>query len=375
MHPCQLRMHHFFVPNRILDDQWEDFITGDGNAQAPFFEAPDQTLNLLLNYLGVPIPDAGFLNSFPVRAYLRIWNDYYRDQETQLEISVPDDQINLQFVNYEKDYFSTVRIDPSSNPSGRPIPVQDDNGDLSIDPFDLRKSMARLRYDEARSRYGKRYVEYLRYLGVKPSDARLQRPEYLGGGTSTINFSEVLQTVDEPTNPLGKLGGHGVAGLRTKPFTRFFEEHGIFMTLFSVRPKAIYSQGIQKEWKKLTNFAYWQKETQYEGLQSLFNYEVYMNGNQLEDGLPFGYTDRHEEYRRGVSRVSAEMRAGEIYDNWHLARQFDDRPGLNSVWSLVRSQDHKRIFADQGSDGFIVATNHRIAARRLVTNRPTPRTV
>ena len=97
------------------------------------------------------------------------------------------------------------------------------------------------RYEEARARYGSRYTEYLRYLGVKSSDARLQRPEYLGGGSQTIQFSEVLQTSDEvasDTNFVGTMRGHGISAAKSNRYRRFIEEHGYVMSLLSVRPKS-----------------------------------------------------------------------------------------------------------------------------------------
>ena len=101
----------------------------------------------------------------------------------------------------------------------------------SVDINQLREAFALQRFEEHRALYGSRYVEYLRYLGVRSSDARLQRPEYLGGSRQTIQFSEVLQTA-EGTEPVGTLRGHGIGASRTPRYRRFFEEHGYVISRF-----------------------------------------------------------------------------------------------------------------------------------------------
>jgi len=90
--------------------------------------------------------------------------------------------------------------------------------------LDVRRAFALQRYEEARARYGSRFVEYLRYLGIRPSDARLQRPEYLGGGKQTISFSEVLQTAvgEDEENVVGTMRGHGIAATKSRRYRRFF---------------------------------------------------------------------------------------------------------------------------------------------------------
>jgi len=138
----------------------------------------------------------------------------------------------------------------------------------------LREALALQRYEEARARYGSRYVEYLRYLGVRSSDARLQRPEYLGGGRQTLQFSEVLQTA-EGADPVGEMRGHGISAMRTNRYRKFFEEHGFVITVMSVRPKTIYAQGLFRHWNRRTKEDFWQQELQHIGQQEILNKELY----------------------------------------------------------------------------------------------------
>jgi len=225
--------------------------------------------------------------------------------------------------------------------------------------------MALQRYSEARARYGSRYTEYLRYLGVRSSDARLQRPEYLGGGKTPIQFSEVLQTA-EGTAPVGEMRGHGISALRTNRYRRFFEEHGYVLTVLSVRPKTVYTQGLPRHWNRRTKEDFWQRELQHIGQQEVLNKELYAAHAEPND--TFGFQDRYDEYRRAESSVSGEFRESQL-DYWHIAREFGSSPALNS--SFVECVPSDRIFAAQDNDTLYVMANHSIQARRLVAKTGT----
>jgi len=426
MHPVSVRLHHFFVPNRLIWDGWEDFITGgpDGlgpEDDFPTVEVSGDTNAQLLDYLGVP-PDAVGLevSALPVRAYNMIYNEYYRDQD--LKDPVPQSSQAVQRVNWEKDYFSASRPWTQKGPAVGlpvgtrapvkgigsvnqvyPLPNQDvyetggagtthydnavdlDSGgtefrvledpenpgypgmyaDLSstdsIKINDFRLAFALQRYQEARARFGSRFVEYLRYLGVRPSDARLQRPEYLGGGKQTISFSEVLQTANDEVDSVGTLRGHGIAALRSNRYRRFFEEHGHVITLMSVRPKAIYMNAAHRLWTRRTKEDFWQKELEQIGQQEVLNKEIFANSSAGDDGV-FGYCDRYREYREHPSMVSGEFR--DILDYWHFGRDFESQPVLSD--QFVRCVPTKRVFSEQTQDSLWVMVNHSLQARRMV---------
>lgn len=233
------------------------------------------------------------------------------------------------------------------------------SGVSALNVNDLREAMAIQRYQEARARYGSRYTEYLRYLGVRSSDARLQRPEYLGGGRQTIQFSEVLQTAPGGEG-VGGLYGHGIGALRSNRYRRFIEEHGYIITMMSVKPKSIYTQGLPRTWLRRTKEDFFQKELQHIGQQEVYTREVYAGAPENE---VFGYQDRYDDYRRSESRVSGEFRT-QMLDFWHLARSFANKPALNG--DFVEANPTKRIFAEQTQDSLYVMVNHSIQARRLV---------
>lgn len=433
MHPVRVRIHHWFVPHRIVWDEWEDFITGgpDGMNMSEFPTitfAEGVQVGSLADYLGIPVEVPNLeVSALPFRAYALIFNEWYRDQDLidPLDVSLDSGadtvtSTDLQFCAWEKDYFTSSRPWEQKGPSitiplGTEAPVvgfgrqtsdttwgstatfKDSAGNtwtgsgtdtvaLANGTFGLRKhpslnqlnikadltgasavtvnllreAMALQRYEEARARFGSRYVEYLRYLGVRSSDSRLQRPEYLGGGKQTIQFSEVLQTA-EGTDPVGEMRGHGIAAMRSNRYRRFFEEHGYVITVMSVQPKTIYTTGLARTWNRRTKEDFWQKELQHIGQQEVLNKEIY--AAHTEPNGTFGFQDRYDEYRRTESSVSGEFRT-ELLDFWHMAREFGSQPALNA--DFVRCVPTERTFAVPSQDVLYVMANHSIQARRLV---------
>ncbi len=424
MHPVTVRIHHFFVPNRVVMPEWEDFITGgnDGAGEATSIPTLTSTATAsnLHTYLGVP-PIAGIeYNSLPVLGANLIHEEYYRDQD--LTPSRATGEQTLGFIAWEKDYFTTARPWTQRGPEvvlplgdSAPIhtPAQENNNvsvfadqeaelrllnapglvtigsvvgaeanalyaDLSqaagTNVNDVRTAFSLQRYQEARARYGARFTEYLRYLGITPSDARLQRPEYLGGGSARLNFSEVLQTSAKETPvadeaSVGDLYGHGIAGVRTNRYRKFFEEHGYVHTMLSVRPKSIYMNGIPREFVKTTKEDFYQKELANLGQQEVFNKEVAMAHAEPDD--VFGYQDRYSEYRSHPSNVGQDFRT--TLNSWHLGRDLDGSTALNDAF--VRCHPSDRIYQVSRSvaDPLWIMANHHIVARRMVPKRANPR--
>lgn len=445
MHPVHLRIHHWFVPHRLVWDNWEPFITGgpDGMNASVFptitFGAGGYNAQSLPSYMGLPTAETApyqnvnpvTVSALPFRGYALIFNEWYRDQDlvNPLVISKADGNDTttntiMQRVAWEKDYYTTARpwtqkgptvtiplegsapitgiqaptgsgpygpgsggldtagnsisyahqgtgasfnvLADSAGPGGvKPQIFADLSGVSAADINSLRLAFALQRYEEARARYGSRYTEYLRYLGVRSSDARLQRPEYLGGGKETIQFSEVLQTagtsVGAPTG-VGNLAGHGIGAARSNRYRRFFEEHGYVFSFVSVKPRTIYAQGIEKTWLRRTKEDFWQQELQHIGQQEVHQAELY--GDTTTPNTVFGYQDRYDEYRRQESKVAGQFRTT-LLDFWHFARIFSTAPTLND--SFVQSNPTVRPFADQtGNDTLNLMVSHSIQARRMV---------
>lgn len=442
MHPVRVRIHHFFIPNRLIwdgsdgaDTDFEAFITGgsDGTATPAH---PTISLNAatiaegsLLDYLGIPpvnYTGSGLtISALPVRAYQKVWDLFYRDQDIvtapTIDISAGTDSttdLTLQKVAWEKDPFTTGRPweskgDSISIPLVGTAPVTGigvesqscstgpvnayetdgtgassyakywtlDNAGLSahveddttntgypniradiasatgVSISDLLLAFGLQSFQEARAKYGSRYVEYLRYLGVRPQDGRLNEPEYLGGGKQVIQFSEVLATDGANT---GTMYGHGITALQTNKYRRFFSEHGIIMSFMSIVPKAIYASGIERKWLRTTKEEYFNRELQFIGDQIVTNKELYSEHSSLNG--TFCYQPRYEEYRASQSLIAGEFRS--TNDHWHMARIFTGDPSLNSTF--IQCSPSTEPFAAPSTDQMYCMINNSIQARRPI---------
>lgn len=243
----------------------------------------------------------------------------------------------------------------------------DTQGNINVN--DVREAMAIQRFEEHRSLYGARYDDYLRFLGVRPQDARLQLPEYLGGFSAPVQFSEVLQTSAGEYGGVGDLYGHGISAGRSRRIRRFIPEHGYIISVICVRPIPVYSQGLERMWSKSNRLDIWQKELEHIGQQEVLNSEVYADGTE-QDGNVFGYQNRYDEYRRGVNIVTGEFRTNQNF--WTLAREFSNRPALNG--SFVQCNPSDRIFqvSEQNSDQCYAMIKNNIIARRLISRNGNP---
>lgn len=442
MHPLNVQISHWFVPHRLIWDDWESFITGgsDGMDASVFptidLGDPAPGIGSLADYLGVPPTVVDLeVSALPFRAYALIFNEWFRDQDlvTELAISTASGadtttSTSMQNAAWEKDYFTTARPWEQKGPAitvplgtaapvvgtGEALQYTDGTNTVSIrksgsDLFQggtagadtgdavaidnslttgaavgvpetgqtgleadltgasavtvnvLREALALQRYEEARARYGSRYTEYLSYLGIRSSDARLQRPEYLGGGRETLQFSEILQTA-EGTDPVGTLRGHGISSMRSNRYRRFFEEHGYVISLLTARPKTIYADGLARTWNRRTKEDFFQTELQFIGQQPIANKELYA-AHATPEGT-FGYQDRYDEYRRQWSSIAGEFRT--TLDFWHFARQFGSDPALNA--DFVKCVPVETPFAVPSEDVLQIMARHSIQARRLVSN-------
>ena len=204
---------------------------------------------------------------------------------------------------------------------------------------------------ERDNRGGGRYVEQLlSHFGVKSSDGRLQRPEFLGGSKLPIQVGEVLQTSESTANsPLAQPAGNGVGAGSSRQFRRFFEEHGWLMTIMCVVPKPYYCQGMPRKFSRQSRFDYYWPEFAHLGEQAILQKELYYqpNNNQTNNDV-FGYTPRYAEYKFSPNRICGDFKNSLSF--WHLGRIFKDVPRLNSDFVTMKSSEVNRIFAVEGFD-------------------------
>lgn len=211
---------------------------------------------------------------------------------------------------------------------------------------DLRNAEALQKWLEGNARGGSRYIESnLLHFGVKSSDARLNRPEWIGGVKQPVVVSEVLQTSStDATSPQANMSGHGISVGTTNAFRYQCEEHGWIIGLMSVRPVTAYQQGIPRMFLRETRLDYYWPEFQNVGEQAVLNRELYADAADPE-GV-FGYVPRYAEYKYIPSRVSGYFKTN--LDYWHLGRKFDAEPVLNG--EFIECRPSNRIFAVEDPD-------------------------
>lgn len=429
MHPVHAKIVHWYVPNRIIWDEWQEFITGgaDGNDASvlPTISSGDGfAVGSLADYLGLPTGVAGLeVNALPFRAYAKIFNEFYRDQDLVDPVGLStdsgsDSQTNTALLRpaWEKDYFTTARPWTQKGPEvvlplGTSAPVVFNSANSSVDgknaylAYDagsvaktfygtasastaqippntvnlletdlsvataatvpqLREAMALQRYGENRARYGSRYNEYLaQAFGVRIPDDRLQLPEYLGGATQTIQFSEIVQTAPTDNSPLGSLAGHGIGALRSNAYNKFFIEHGYVLSFMIVKPKTIYVQGLHRHWMRRIKEEFYTPELAHIGQQEVFTRELYAAAPEDE---VFGYIDRYDEYRRTPSTVAGNFR--DTMDDWHFARIFANKPVLNADFVTCNPSNRPFAVQDNSLDQLQVMAYHKLIARRPIAS-------
>lgn len=415
MHPVSVRIHHWYVPNRLLWPDFDEWIVGDDTKVKPTITIGNNP-GYLPDYFGIEPAANLIVDALPFRAYNKIYNEFYRDQDLHTERA--EDTATVASISWEKDYFTVARPVPPAGDAVQ-IPISGFSGmrvinqirgsvaetgntyekvspppgsgwaaytpvgsmrrlyndvgsgssmfvDLSsstggIDIQAFRQAIALQRFAEARARFGDRYVDYLRYLGVNPSDGRLGRPEYLGGGSQTISFSEVLATAEGTNTDLGSMAGHGIAAVRSRTYRKFFEEHGWVLTLISVRPKSMYQNGCPRRFRRFDPMDVWQRELEILPWQDIRQPEVFSAG---DPNVTFGWTSRYDDYRHNFSYVSNTFRKG-TEEDWHYARKFATAPVLNG--SFITCDPTDRVYADTTMPELVCSSSHDIQARRLVS--------
>ena len=425
LHEIYVYAHYFFVPYRVLWDDWEEFISGgkegDSAAVMPTWEPTDTTIGSLWDYLGFPTgvdPDGAYPIDMPRRAYNMVWNEYYRDENLQDEIALTNEDILLRA--WEKDYFtsalpwqqrgdapaipitgttnaqfsddiglkwpgvssgsiSSIKADISNNRPGDALTKNAfeegyvDDSDLNtnvvdfsdastFDVADLRLAFQIQKWMERNARSGVRYTEFLTaHFGVSPRDDRLQRPEYIGGSKQPVIVSEVLQT--SSTDAESPQGNLAGHGISVS---------GEHISKFTA-PEFGLIIGIMSVMPKP---AYqqgidrqWRRDSRYD-----FYFPEFANLSEQAIMQSEIYATGTESENNTVfgyqgrydeMRIKRNMVASgmrDTFDYWHLGRQFGSAPLLNE--SFIQCVPRKDIFAVQDEDGLIVNVNNAITAVR-----------
>jgi len=383
-----LDVHWFFVPTRLVWDNWQKFMGERVNPSddPEDYSIPQTAINVgaiqpdsLASYMGLPfrsgVANPINVSALPFRAYQLIWNEWYRDENVNNSVVIskgdgPDltdyeGSGSVLWRNKRKDYFTGALPWPQKGsevflPIGDTAPVKSttsasnesvkntgantqlqinsNSGTLyadlasatSISINDFRLAVAMQQMFERDARGGTRYIEVILYqFGVQSDDARLQRPEYLGGSSDGVNINPVASTFRNTEVPQGDLAGIGTS-VSNSGFTKSFTEHGFLFGLASVRADLTYQQGVERSWlRKIRNEFYWPPFAHL-GEQAVQNIEIYVQGTPADTEV-FGYQERYAEYRYKPSRITGLFASEQptSLDVWHLSQEFSAAPVLN----------------------------------------------
>ena len=471
-----LETFFFFVPNRLLWDHWQAFNGEKINPKdSTDYLVPQATAtnaqNLSLwDYMGLPTNVANKLSvsALPFRAYYRIWNEWFRDENLQdsdnVGLQTNDETLDVTSLvplrrGKRHDYFTSCLPWPQKGPgveisiggsadvsilsstgpftlqTQADIPFNHNNYAYNIpkgssfsplysfsfgvgpvglarasnasaslgsiqgpgiyqgedDPAkpvnlvipelkgsanlatatpisinDLRQAFQVQRLYERDARGGTRYTEILRsHFGVVSPDARLQRPEYLGGSSTRININPVQQTSGTTdTSPQGNLAAFGVAGDVFHGFSKSFVEHGIIVGLVNVRADLTYQQGVPRMWSRKGRFDYYWPALAHLGEQAVLNKEIFAQGSADDDKV-FGYQERWAEYRYFPGQITGKFRSTDpqSLDVWHLAQKFDTLPTLSKQF-IEDNPPIERVVAVQDEPQFLLDSYIRLKCAR-----------
>lgn len=250
----------------------------------------------------------------------------------------------------DQDYY--VEEDP--NNSGFPGIFADLTNATAATINQLRQAFQIQKIYERDARGGSRYTEIVRsHFGVVSPDARLQRPEYLGGGQSTVNVSPIPQTSETSTTVQGNLAAIGTSVISGHGFTKSFTEHCILIGLVSVRADLSYQEGLNRMFSRSTRWDFYWPALSHIGEQTILNKEIYLD-NSANDALVFGYQERYAEYRYKPSVITGQFRSNYStpLDTWHLAQEFGALPLLNASF-IVDNPPVDRVIAVSSEPHFL----------------------
>jgi hypothetical protein len=435
-----LETFFFFVPNRLVWDNWQKF-NGEKKNPAdstdfliPTVSGTNVQNQTLWDYFGLPtnVNKALKVNALPFRAYNLIFNEWFRDENLQDSLNVPtgDGPDNLTDYNLVRrgkrhDYFTSCLPWPQKGPGveisiggtasvdieskGRPLfefftapntygglyhdaagvvnvgissstsnvgalrwkdPALSATADLStaspISINDLRQAFQIQKLYERDARGGTRYTEILRsHFGVISPDARLQRPEYLGGSSARISINPVQQTSStNETTPQGNLAAYGVVSDSFHGFSKSFVEHGYVFGFVNVRADLTYQQGLNRMWSRQGRFDFYWPVLAHLGEQAVLNKEIYAQGTADDDKV-FGYQERYAEYRYYPGQITGKFRSTDPQplDSWHLAQKFSSLPTLSSQF-IQDNPPVERVIAVQNEPQFLFDSYIRLKCAR-----------
>ncbi len=288
-----------------------------------------------------------------------------RGSSNNIDLTLPVNQASSGLWNPKNTFVKADGTGPNLNQATVTSPIdlptlyfQGQQG-TGITINELREAFQIQKFYERQARGGTRYTEIIRsHFGVISPDARLQRPEYLGGSSSRINVNQVQQTsASDSTTPQGNLAAFAVGRDSFHGFTKSFVEHGFIIGLINVRADITYQQGLNRLWSRRGKFDFYWPVFAHLGEQAVLNQEIYCDGSASDQGI-FGYQERYADYRYYPSIITGKLRSTDPQplDYWHLAQKFENCPKLNSefIQDTASYQGIKRASAVQNEPQFVL---------------------
>lgn len=236
--------------------------------------------------------------------------------------------------NAGADNYFYVESNSDATPNGSPL-IRADLSQATASTINaLREAFQLQKLFERDARGGTRYTEIIKsHFGVTSPDARLQRPEYLGGGSSPINIHPIAQTSVAATTPQGNLAAMGTSSSNGHSFTKSFTEHCVIIGMVSARADLTYQQGLNRMFSRRTRFDYYWPALSHLGEQEILSKELYCDGSTGDETV-FGYQERYAEYRYKPSQITGKFRSTDptSLDVWHLSQEFSARPTLGPTF-------------------------------------------
>jgi len=258
--------------------------------------------------------------------------------------------------------FATTGAPGSGN---KPLILADLSAATAATINQLRQSFQLQKLMERDARGGTRYTEIVRsHFGVTSPDARLQRPEYLGGGLSYVNMHVVANTSDTAARKQGDLAAFATASVQGHGFVKSFTEHCLILGLINVRADITYQQGLDRMFSRSTRYDFYWPSLAHIGEQSILNKEIYCDGS-ANDALVFGYQERYAEYRYKPSKITGLFRSNATgaLDGWHLSQEFSSLPALNSTF-IESAVPMTRVLAVSTEPHFILDSYFKMICAR-----------
>lgn len=487
MDNCFIDFFWYFVPNRLVWDHWKEFM-GENTLTAweqqveyeiPQITSPNGGWNVgtIADQMGIPTGVENLsISALPFRAYALIWNEWFRNENTNDPVMVNLDDATVQGSNATNnpvinaqlgaaplkvcktaDYFTSCLPQPQkggpamlplgeldlgtaeipvygngktlglmtgdttsshttkefgmntsseynligyTNNIGKALNTANSYGDqmgysrtvgLTTNPNnsgvianlggtsltvqsdvsinDLRTAFQIQKYLEKEALYGSRYTERIQaFFGVSSPDARLQRPEYLGGCRVPINVDQVIQTSASQqqtglkTTPQGNAAAYSLTNYAGSMFTHSFTEDGIILGLYAIRQNHSYQQGLDRMWSRRTKYDFYVPVFANLGNQAVLNKEIYAQGSavvdddgNIVDDKAFGYQEAWAEYRQSKDYITGKFRssASGTLDSWHYGDDYDTLPMLSAEWMNETDQNIQRTLAVENEPQFI----------------------